>query len=293
MKTTTTVAAPTMYQTLKTMALWHKKRLGLTFGLVAAENLLLLTYPLVGSFAINAILDGRLAYALMVFVIWFVGSARRAIDTRVFARIYTELAIPVILDQRGKGIDTSTIAARVTLSREFVNFFEHHLPVLVTSAFSILGAVIMLLLIEFYAGVVALFIIFGFGLILPRYMNVNDRLYMKLNNRLEKEVSCVGRAKNSELVKHYRLVEWLRVRLSNRESLSFFCIGLAMSLLFGITLALLTLQEGVSAGHIYAVITYLWTFAISLDDAPRLIEELSKLRDIAQRVEVKSEEKSP
>ncbi|KYK84578.1 hypothetical protein SA2200_10665, partial [Aggregatibacter actinomycetemcomitans serotype d str. SA2200] len=29
-----------------------------------------------------------------------------------------------------------------------------------------------------------------------------------------------------------------------------------------------------------------WTFAISLDDAPRLVEELSKLKDIGKRVEV-------
>ncbi|MDG6761369.1 ABC transporter six-transmembrane domain-containing protein [Glaesserella parasuis] len=37
--------------------------------------------------------------------------------------MYTELAVPVILNQRIKGIDTSTTTARVALSREFVNFF--------------------------------------------------------------------------------------------------------------------------------------------------------------------------
>ena len=41
-----------------------------------------------------------------------------------------------------------------------------------------------------------------------------------------------------------------------------------MCVLFGVTLTVLTLKQGVTAGHIYAVITYLWTFAISLDDAP-------------------------
>ncbi|WP_257616501.1 ABC transporter six-transmembrane domain-containing protein [Rodentibacter ratti] len=261
-----------------------------TFGLVTAENLLLLIYPLVGSFAVNAVLNGQLvsalAYALMVLIIWGVGAARRAVDTRAFTRIYTELAVPVILNQRIKGIDTSTTTARVALSREFVNFFEHHLPTLITSAFSIIGAVVMLLLIEFWSGVVALLIVVGFGLLLPRYVKVNDRLYFKLNNRLEKEVDRMERARNSELIKHYRLVERFRVLISNREALSFLCIGMAMCLLFGITLTVLTLKQGVTAGHIYAVITYLWTFAISLDDAPRLVEELSKLKDIGKRVEV-------
>ena len=44
-----------------------------------------------------------------------------------------------------------------------------------------------------------------------------------------------------------------------------------------------------NAGHIYSVLTYLWTFAISLDDAPRLIEEFSKLKDIGKRVNVELE----
>ena len=285
-----TTFEPTMFRSLKTLALQHKKRLFATFGLVAAENLLLLIYPLVGSFAVNAVLQGNLVsaltYAVMVLIIWAVGSARRAVDTRAFTRIYSELAVPVIVNQRLKGFDTSTTTARVALSREFVNFFEQHLPILITSLFSIIGAVVMLLLIEFWSGVVALLIVLGFGLILPKFIKANDGLYFKLNNRLEKEVDYVERANQQQLIKHYRLVERLRILISNREALSFLCIGIAMCVLFGVTLTVLTLKNGITAGHIYAVITYLWTFAISLDDMPRLVEELSKLKDIGKRVEV-------
>ena len=144
----------------------------------------------------------------------------------------------------------------------------------------------MLLLIEFWSGVVALLIVLGFGLILPNYVKANDHWYFKLNNRLEKEVDYVERANQYELIKHYRLVERLRILISNREAVSFLCIGIAMCVLFGVTLTVLTLKNGITAGHIYAVITYLWTFAISLDDMPRLVEELSKLKDIGKRVEV-------
>ena len=71
---------PNMLRTLKSIALQHKKRLSITFSLVMAENLLLLLYPLVGSFAVNAVLQGNLVsaltYAVMVLIIWAVGSAR-------------------------------------------------------------------------------------------------------------------------------------------------------------------------------------------------------------------------
>ncbi|WP_233419239.1 hypothetical protein [Aggregatibacter actinomycetemcomitans] len=56
--------------------------------------------------------------------------------------------------------------------------------------------------------------------------------------------------------------------------------------LFGVTVVNLATTEGVQGGHIYAVITYLWTFAMSLDDAPRLLEQFSNLKDIGKWVEV-------
>lgn len=60
------------------------------------------------------------------------------VDTRTFARIYAGLAVSVVLAQRKYQLNHSTIAARVTLSREFVDFFEMHLPMLITSMSSLL-----------------------------------------------------------------------------------------------------------------------------------------------------------
>lgn len=274
--------------TLKSISKIHYKKLLATFSLVALENGLFLLYPLVGSFAVNAVLNGQtwqaLLYALMVFVIWFVGSARRAVDTRAFVRIYAELAVPAILNQKQKGT-TSSATAHALLARQFVAFFEEHLPILITSTFSTLGAVIMLMVIEFWSGLVALIILIGFLVILPHYVKQNDRLYFKLNNRLENEVNVIERSQNNELFKHYQLLSKIRIAISNREALNYFIIGIAMAILFGTTLILLSVKK-VEAGHIYAVITYLWTFAMSLDDMPRLIEKLSELKDIGKRVEV-------
>ena len=38
------------------------------------------------------------------------------------------------------------------------------------------------------------------------------------------------------------------------------------------------------AGYVFTVMNYIWTFAFSLDEAPRLIEEFSQLKDIGNRV---------
>ena len=55
--------------------------------------------------------------------------------------------------------------------------------------------------------------------------------------------------------------------------MSFFIIGVSAAAIFSLAIFMLSHKQA-NAGHIYSVLTYLWTFAISLDDAPRLIEEV-------------------
>ena len=119
-------------QTLKGIARTYPGKLFFTLSLVGLENALLLAYPLFAGFAVDAIIRGdvgsALLYAVVVLAFWIVGAARRALDTRTFTRIYADLAVPVILNQRLQRHSTSKSAARVVLAREFVDFFERPSP---------------------------------------------------------------------------------------------------------------------------------------------------------------------
>ncbi|MFS6937269.1 ABC transporter six-transmembrane domain-containing protein [Neisseria animaloris] len=281
-----------MWNTLKNIGTAHRKKLLLTFSIVALENLLFLIYPVFGGFAVNAVIQGKvwqaLTYALLVLLMWLVGAARRSADTRVFARIYSEIAVPVIVKQRIQGQTPSEIAARVALSREFVDFFEMHLPTAITSLVSVFGAAFMLLILEFWAGVLSLLVLAVFLILLPGFSRVSEKLYFKLNNRLERDVDMIQSAPEATLHKHFGLVARLRILISNREASGYLCVGIAMALLFGFTFVWITLNGYGSAGHIYSLTTYLWMFAMSLDDVPRLVESYSNLKDIARRVEVEN-----
>ncbi|WP_172200741.1 ABC transporter six-transmembrane domain-containing protein [Campylobacter sp. RM16188] len=275
------------FKTLKFIAKQNFKKLFLAFSLVLAENGLFLIYPLLAGIAINAIIEGKvllaLTYSLMVLIGWCIGAARRRVDTQVFTKIYADLAVKVIMSEKKDSKNDSVIIARANLSREFVDFFEQHFPMLFTSAVSIFGSVVMLFFIEFYVGLATFIVIVIFALLLPRYISKNDKLYLRLNNQIEKEVGRIKEARENKLKRHYKLLSLLRVRISNREAMSFLIIGISAAVLFG--LAIITLaNDKATAGHIYSVITYLWTFAISLDDAPNLIEQFSKLKDIGKRV---------
>lgn len=282
-----------MWKMLKHIGQTHRRKLITTFSLVGLDNLLLLIYPVFGGWAINAVMEGNIwqamLYGVVVLLMWIIGAARRAADTRTFTQIYTEIAVPVVLEQRKREVPHSAITARVALSREFVSFFEEHLPIAATSLVSIFGACMMLLILEFWVGVLAVAILALFLWLLPRFAAISENLYFHLNNRLERDNHLIRDGNERQLYRHYGWVAKLRVLISNREALGYLSIGIAMSVLFGFAFIHMTLKGYGSAGHIYSVSTYLWMFAMSLDDVPRLVEQYSNLKDIGQRVELSEE----
>ena len=281
------------FKTLKSIATEHNKRLILTFALVLAENGLFLAYPIFAGFAINAIMQGNtlnaLIYALFVLIAWLVGAIRRRVDTQVFANIYAKLAVNVIMNEKQNAKDDSAIIARVALSREFVNFFETHFPMFFTSVISIIGSAFMLIFVEPKVAVACFVVMTFFLIFLPRYIKKNDDLYLRLNDRLEKEAKVIGVFNKSTLNRHYDVVSKFRIAISNREAMSYFIIGISASLLFLVAIIVLSSQQ-TNAGRIYSVMTYIWNFVISLDDSPKLIEEFSNLKDIGKRIDAQKKD---
>lgn len=275
-------------RSLVTIARANPWKLVGTFSLVAIENVLLVVYPLFAGFSINAIVEGKWlhasSYALIVLLFWLIGALRRAIDTRTFTHIYASLAVPVIMSLRQQNEVQSTIVARVALAREFVDFFEKHLPSLATSLISIIGASVMLTVIEPWVGIATMGVLFLFGLLLPSFSRKNQALHARLNDRLEHEVKIVTHARPARLDRHYRALAWIRTRISDREAMAFLIVGASASLLFLLAIFILASTPNVSAGHVYSVMTYLWGFVISLDDGPGLADQFARLRDIGKRV---------
>ena len=260
----------------------------IAFALLALENALFLVYPLFAGFAINAIIkrDALAAsgYALMVLGFWAVGALRRAVDTRVFTGVYARLAAEVAQQQRARGHGASRTIARVGLAREFVSFFEEHLPMLASSVISIFGAIAMLLYLEPHLGLAGLVVLLVVLMVFPAFSRRNERLHDRLNSQLEHEVDILSRGGKLKVLRHFRLLSALQVRLSDLEAAAYLALGCIAAGLFLLAIVGLAGAEQVDAGRIYAVMTYLWTFAMSLDEAPRLAEHLAKLRNTAQRL---------
>ena len=263
-------------------------RLTLTGSLVVAENALDLFYPIVAGIAIDAVIAGDLerAFAMVgvIFAFWVVGAARQAIDTRVYARIYADLAQDVVVGQRLLGTMASPTIVRTALARQFVDFFEIQVPAFVTAFVSIIGSVVMLVLLQPIVGYVATGLLVVSILAALGFMNRSEFLAACLHARQELEPAVVTNGNGLRIRRHFRVLAGRRVQLSDLEAGAYLVVGVMAAVLFGALFVVLVNEGGATAGAIYTLVSYVWTFVFSLDDMPMHVQQLGKLRELGSRI---------
>jgi ABC-type multidrug transport system fused ATPase/permease subunit len=267
----------------------YRGRIVVTYVVTLAENLFELCYPSLTGLAVNGLLKHDFTGLVLLLGVWFAHTAtgvfRQSYDTRVFAAIYTDLATRTVSEQETMGVTTSQIVARSSLSREFVNFFERDVPSTVNSVFGLLGALILLFFYDVWSAVFCLLLLIPLAFLNRRYSKRTLTLNKRLNDQLEREVSVLTRRMPSRVFGHYRLLSKWRISLSDAEAMNWgvmelFSIGLSAAVIIRIA----SLPH-IQPGTIYAMLAYLWNFIASLNNVPGLVQQLSRLKDIAQRME--------
>jgi ABC-type multidrug transport system fused ATPase/permease subunit len=273
---------------LQTLFSQNRVRILATYTLFAVENLLRLAQPFALGWAINDLLTGEL-WGVAVLIVQHVlhlvvGLARQVYDTRTFSAIYSELATRMIVGQRAAGVDISRVTARAALSREFVEFFEQSIPMIMRVGFSVAGSVIMLAWYDWMIVACCLGLLIPAAILSHFYSERTRRLSRGLHDELEREVDVIRSRDEIEVRNHFDEVARWRVRLSNAEAMNF---GLMECFILGAIVAVLFRScqlPAVQAGDIFAVFRYLMLLLMGLDNLPRLIQQVSRLRDVSSRM---------
>jgi ABC transporter transmembrane protein len=225
--------------------------------------------------------------------VWFAhlisGAFRKVYDTHTFTRIYGDVATAVVLAQGARGVPTSQIVARSALSRELVAFFEHDVPLIITTLTVFVGALVMLFLYDRQIGFYCLLLLVPLLVVNQRYARRAHGLNRGLNDELENEVDILTARQPETVRAHYRLLAHWRVRLSNAEVANWGVMELFLIGLAGVVLIRAVALPGVQAGDIYAVVAYLWSYLGSLDHVPFTVQQLGRLHDIGHRMRVQGD----
>jgi ABC-type multidrug transport system fused ATPase/permease subunit len=268
--------------------------LTLTYALYNLENLLDLARPLVLGIAINGLIRSK--YTGLILLIGqhlgrlFAGTARQMYDTRAFTAIYTDTVTRLVCRQRGAGVGVSSVAARSGLARELVDFLEHDLKAVFTSAYGVVGALAMLVVYDrplvLYCGLALAPLL----ILSRRLVRRSKGLNAALNDQLEREVAVIEDGRPAPVTDHYRRLARYHVRLSDLGAWNFFQMEFFVLALIVAALMRYCSRPGVEAGDIYAVFSYVVMFVNGLDFVPMLTQQLARLHDIGGRVAIEDEE---
>lgn len=270
--------------------IWSKNRKGisLTYMLTLVENICDLLYAATTGFAIDGLLKGNPASLRPLALLWIlhlgVGLFRHVYDTKVFVGIYSNVAAEMVERQRADGVKGTRIVGRVSLSREVVDFFQMELPAVVTTVIRFLGAIIMLFLYDQFIGFLSLLALIPILIINHWFGRRSYRLNHALNNRIEEEADIVVHRPLTIVQKHFARLRLWRVAISNAEAKTWGMMEIVVILLTLATLLRLTGVQGTTPGAIYAVLAYIWMFQEAVVGLPEIVQNISRVLDIGERV---------
>ena len=267
----------------------YKWRIIATYLLFNLENLLRLIQPFTLGLAINSLLSnsyfGISALVVQHLSYLLIGSLRQVYDTRTFTKIYTHLATQIVVDQRKSDVSVSKVVARSALSREFVDFFEHNFPLVIQSLYSLIGALVMLFFYDWVLIIFCLLLIIPASILNYFYSQKSYLLNGKLNDQIENEVNVIEKGDFNSVETHYKSVASWRIKLSDIGAINFSLMELFILSLVVFSLIRYCNLSNIAAGDIYATFNYVITFITGLDIVPFLVQQVSRLIDISQRVQ--------
>lgn len=266
----------------------EKVRISLTYAILSVETLLELALPALVGFAIDGVMAGsnQGLYLLVAGILALVvsGSCRKLYDTRAFGRIQSRLAMLI----GARSAAPSTKVAHIRLLDDLAQFFDTFLPQAIGSAISTFGAVAVLFFYDWKIGAASLAALTVIGLFLSIVATRTARLNRRINQRLEQEAQVIQAATGTRLGRHIEALRRLRNGRSDAETLMFAFGWMVLCAL--IVFALFEAAGGgITAGQIFAVLSYVLAVADGFAAMPPAIERMTRTGDILRRLQALSE----
>ncbi|CAL2104548.1 ABC transmembrane type-1 domain-containing protein [Tenacibaculum sp. 190130A14a] len=266
----------------------YKWKISLTFLLLVLENIAKVLQPLILGIAINDLInkknDGLWLFCILYGIGFVIGAIRRYYDTRAYTSIYTNVATEIAEKQNEKQIEVSAIAARSALVKELVDFFEYDVTQAFTSAISVIGALVMLALFNWwiFGGCLLAIII-----ILLIYTFSSERIYkynIGLNDELEHRINVLEKREHTGIFNHFKnIANWL-VKMSDLETINFSIIEVVLFALAIFALYISASAVNATAGSIFSVLTYVLEFSGGVFMLPIIFQQIIRLQEISARL---------
>ncbi len=264
----------------------HRGQIAITWILTLAETILLALVPLLIGFTIDEVLAGKylsLSYLLGGLAgLIIISVVRRVYDTRVYTKIWVKMMRT--LCRRLNLLPTSIKNARFELSRELVDFLEHDLPQLISSLIQVLVAFAILASFQLQLAATSLATIAAMILLYAPLHRRFFRLNAALNQQKEAQVRIIEERSRPSFRRYLQQIRRLEIHLSDTEAILYGLIFVAISLFIVTNLYFGATLEGISAGKLFAIVSYSWEYAEAAIALPAALQTWTRLEEIIQRI---------
>ncbi|WP_351124864.1 ABC transporter six-transmembrane domain-containing protein [Shewanella sp. T24-MNA-CIBAN-0130] len=269
-----------------------KAAIGLTWLMLALENILMALIPLFIGLSIDGLLVNDLGplglFAMTMAGLICVSVLRRMYDTRVYGEMKVELGKD--LAPRLHGMPVSISNTRHSLARELVDFLENDLPEVFSSLIQITISVIVLVsvnaLLGFASGVLLVSMLLIYGLGHGRFYRYNAGL----NSQMEQQVHLLSKPSYREdrqygaFFRHLKRLKRWEVKLSDMEAWIYGAIFLLVGLFICCNLWVGARLPVISSGQLFTIISYSWEFAEAGIALPMALQSWTRLQEISSRL---------
>ena len=274
--------------TLLNLVRQYKWRTSFALVLVIIESLLEILYPLLIGLAVNGILEGSYLGVIQLAGLGacslLIGTARRFYDTRLYAKMYLQVAPTVVQQEFERGSSVSKVSARAGLLTEFVEFLENSLPEVIAVAISLVGALSLIATLNSHVFVACLLLL---ALVVLTYAitgSFNYRLNRGYNDQLEQQVIVLEQGEHAKIGEHFKQLMHWNIKLSDLETVNYFVIWIGAIALFVYTPVTVVNSGVVNYGQIISILLYMFELIDKAVTFPLFIQQVIRLREITQRI---------
>jgi len=288
---------------MRILELFKQFRKGIIFavGLVVIENLAWIIEPTLFGNLIDAIIDKASAnYEKIILVpiaLWVtvylinsvVGSIRRAVDQKIYLRMFSKVATEVAETGIKTNLAVSKIAGRAELSKEYIAFFQYRVPEIVEQSIAIFGATIALAFFDWRIALTCMCIIIPLVFITKLYNEKVIHIQKDLHETQETAYKIYSTLDLILIKKYYSDYSRSEQKIANWGALNFGVMRFSLLIIFLIVLYICVDLDNFSTGSIYSIIAYLWTFVSSAEYLPDLLASWTSLNDLSERLQTVDE----
>lgn len=265
-----------------------KSKILFTWSLVLLEALVFLLYPLFIGDAVDGLINndktGLLLFAGLGIVHLLFAGGRRFYDTRIYSKIYLQIAPELVEKEFGQNSEASKVSARTNMLTELIEFLENIFPEIVNSLIGLIGTMVLLLLINLNIFIATLISIAVTVIVYALSSKRTFRLNSSFNSELERHYDIIKKREMPGIFNHFKKLTFFNIKLSDLETINFSIIWAGFIGLIIYSIIAVVHTEQISYGEMLSTIMYVFNFVESMIMMPFFYQQYVRLQEITDRI---------